>query len=197
MESIIDFFQLILLLLTHSLVLFIGVSFGLAVADIDQNLPFIKHRSVWTHGPIWPAVIFLEPIDTSLTRYFLLGFFLAYAIHLVYDLYPSRWVGIAKIHLWHETRLSPLSSFLWIASGVFVSLLLVVGTLTKYPAEYPLVLVLAPLLLLSRWHTEKRVLGPTVTFLITTVVIVGTTLSLPDIFIDFRQDIVQAAGWEE
>jgi len=42
-------------LMGYALLAMLGAAFGLIIADIDQNIPFIKHRSAFTHGALWPV----------------------------------------------------------------------------------------------------------------------------------------------
>lgn len=107
----------------YSLAILVGSAFGIRIADIDQNLPYIKHRSFLTHGPLMALFVLNEPFDSPVTSHFFVGFFVAYAIHLNFDMWPEQWHGIAKIHIINKWRLGALLSFAWLAVGVVASLL--------------------------------------------------------------------------
>lgn len=103
----------IVMIITNVVLGLLGASFGLVIADIDQNIPYIKHRSFLTHGLFVPLYIFYQT-----DNYFNFGFLAGYAVHLVYDMWPREWVGIAKIHVISHYRLWGVVSFVWLGATV-------------------------------------------------------------------------------
>lgn len=101
--------------------LIIGAAIGATFADIDLAPPLpIKHRSVWTHGPLipWLASTWLITIHPW-AWWFVIGFLPAFALHLLYDMFPKRWHGGALIKLFPLPGALPaLLSFLFLAVGV-------------------------------------------------------------------------------
>jgi len=126
----------------------LGALIGIKIADIDQNLPFMKHRSMWTHGIIVPLVLFwgmtdlgyaiLDKIfeDDMLRQimkkgfwfYFEIGFCPAYAVHLASDMFPAQWRGNAKIHT-PLGRMPALLSQLWLGAGMLASFYVMLNVL--------------------------------------------------------------------
>lgn len=148
-----------------------GISIGLHMADWDHKLPFFDHRSFWTHGMIVPIIVwwllvsgynFADPYfedaklnaeDWSrLLRFFGLGFFPGYAIHMCFDLFPKKWQGGALIK-------SPLGafpmagSFIWILCGQIVANYLALR-LVRTPTE-ALILIVASAFLF-RFYRKKE-----------------------------------------
>jgi len=150
-------------LLTFIIGAMFGGAFGLVMADIDQNLPFIKHRSIFTHGILWPLILFNEPIDTPYVRWVVVGFFSAYAVHLVYDMYPRKWVGIAKIHVLGKWRLNGLLSWLWLGAGALASLMLVSHLLSSIEQSSIIIMVLVAFLFFRQQKSEEKILLPALT----------------------------------
>lgn len=139
-------------IVTNGIALIAGVSLGLNMADWDHKLPLMSHRSVWTHGIFLPILAwwllvsgysYADPYFEDakfnaddwvrLLRYFGLGFFPGYAIHMCFDLYPKKWHGGAFIK-------SPFgsfpagASFLWLLCGQLVATYLAIR-LVRTPTE--------------------------------------------------------------
>lgn len=105
----------------------IGAFIGLKLPDFDQSFywrPLIVHRSLLTHSALLPLILFFtlkghvigKKADPRL-RLPLLGFLLATAVHLCFDLFPYRWSGYALVHIplfgWVGAWTSALLPFCW------------------------------------------------------------------------------------
>lgn len=119
----------------------VGLGIGMKIADIDFILPLTKHRSFVTHGVFFPLMLFALTTEfgqnlleqalsnemsstiekANVVGYFVSSFCLTYAIHLVFDMYPKKWHGIAKIHT-PIGRMPGLFSWLWLGIGAIASL---------------------------------------------------------------------------
>ena len=118
-----------------ALLLFVFAAFvGLKLPDFDQAFywrPLIVHRSLLTHSFLLPLILFLclqaqvigKKADLRL-RLPLLGFLLATAVHLCFDLFPRQWYGMAHVHIPLHGYVGEFPSILWLGSGAFVSLYL-------------------------------------------------------------------------
>ena len=110
-------------IIVNGLLLLLGASIGATFADIDLAPPLpLKHRSVWTHGPLVPFVLLWAIGSYPALWWFTIGFLPAFALHLLADMFPKRWHGGAKIKL-HPLpgTLPALLSFLYLAAGVAYS----------------------------------------------------------------------------
>lgn len=117
------------------LLLFVVGSFiGLRLADFDLIFhwwPLIVHRSLLTHGFLIPLLLMVA-LRAQLAgknadprpRLFLLGFCLASAVHLCFDLFPRAWRGYALVHVPLLGWMSPVLSGLWLVIGALVCLYL-------------------------------------------------------------------------
>lgn len=80
---------------------------GLKFPDIDLKFKSIGHRSIITHSPLLPLILFILHETNMLwlvyakkydiTRYFIIGLSLGIALHLLYDLRPKSFKGTALI----------------------------------------------------------------------------------------------------
>ena len=80
---------------------------GFKFPDIDLKFKSIGHRSIITHSPLLPLILFILHETNMLwlvyakkydiTRYFIIGLSLGIALHLLYDLRPKSFKGTALI----------------------------------------------------------------------------------------------------
>jgi hypothetical protein len=134
-----------------------GAIIGLTAADIDlmKRLP-VAHRSFWTHGPVVPLFLggLAYFLDLNWLYWASLGFLPAFALHCAYDMFPKRWVGIAKISFKPiPKRVSGRSSFYILASSVVLSLL---GTVLLAPSGVGLVAVVTVVAMVGRKYIKKE-----------------------------------------
>jgi uncharacterized protein YjeT (DUF2065 family) len=124
MKHLLDLFSLAEPILRIAGAVILGGFIGSSFADIDLAPPLpVRHRSAWTHGVLVPLAIryMVEP-NTSIF-WFALGFLPAYAVHLVYDMFPKKWKAGAKISWFPlgKWRMPALLSFIWLGIGAIVA----------------------------------------------------------------------------
>ena len=78
-----------------------GLAIGNWFPDIDQKTGLLLHRSIVTHGPLVPIIVYAIASGTRSIqlRLFAMGLTLGVAIHLSFDLFPNAWSGFALISL--------------------------------------------------------------------------------------------------
>ena len=115
----------------------VAVRVGLKLPDIDQNLSFLTHRSLLTHGLLLPVLgLFLARrylgLDSPLSplwRLWLIGLCVALSVHLSFDLFPKSWRGFALIKIPFYGQAGATFSLLWIAAscvaGLYIMLRLI------------------------------------------------------------------------
>ena len=119
----------------------VGAFIGLKLPDFDIAFrwwPLLMHRSLLTHGLIIPLALFaslrphitLKQADPRLRLAFM-GFCLATAVHLCFDLFPRSWFGFSRIHVPFFGWQSVLFSVLWLGAGALVSLYLACRTFQR------------------------------------------------------------------
>jgi len=98
-----------------------GLVFGNDIPDFDQKTELLLHRSIVTHGPLIPFVLFViaSGIRAVPLRWFALGLALSFAIHLSFDLFPKGWSGFALISIPTYGWTAQWFSWTWIASSIF------------------------------------------------------------------------------
>ena len=96
--------------------LLVGLSGGNWFPDIDQKTGLLLHRSIVTHGPLVPLIVFAGASGTRSTwlRWFALGVTLGVAVHLSFDLFPNGWSGFALISVPTYGWTAPWFSWTWI-----------------------------------------------------------------------------------
>lgn len=102
------------------MLLVVGLAVGLRLPDIDQSTDLLLHRSIITHGPLIPFLLFVVAVDSRLNpfRWFAVGLSLGFAVHLAFDLFPQGWVGYALVSLPSYGWTPAPVSWAWIAISV-------------------------------------------------------------------------------
>lgn len=97
--------------------LLVGLAVGNWLPDIDQKTGLLVHRSIVTHGPLVPLIVFAAALGSRSMRlrWFALGVTLGVAIHLSFDLFPKGWSGFALINVPSYGWTAPWFSWTWIA----------------------------------------------------------------------------------
>lgn len=117
------------------LVLLAGLAAGNWFPDIDQETDLLLHRSIVTHGPLVPFVVFVAAASTRSIplRWFVLGVTLSVAIHLSFDLFPRGWSGFALVSVPTYGWTASWFSWTWIALStvacIYLAMRLVRGLL--------------------------------------------------------------------
>ena len=105
----------------------IAAYIGLKLPDVDQHIGFLLHRSIITHGPLFPLAAFiLAQIDNPLPRRFGTGVALGYAVHMAFDLFPQSWQGYALVSIPGYGWLPPVVFWIWIAATMLLCMALAI-----------------------------------------------------------------------
>ena len=99
-----------------------GLAVGEEFPDVDQDVDFLVHRSIFTHGALLPLLLFpfAAAFKAAPVRLFAIGFSLGVAVHLSFDLFPRAWRGFALIHVPAIGWTYPVVSWVWIALSIVV-----------------------------------------------------------------------------
>jgi hypothetical protein len=102
------------------LALLAGAIIGLWFPDVDHVFPFLRHRSLLTHGLIVPLMLYLAVrADDTWRRRAVIGFCLTVAVHLAFDLYPRGWYGYALLYYpFVPTSIGFTESVVWLLVGI-------------------------------------------------------------------------------
>ena len=139
----------------------VGAWVGLKLPDVDQRTDLLLHRSIITHDPLVPLVLFLvlRNVRRTWARVLPMSVCLGFVVHLAFDLFPKAWYGYALISVPVYGWLPGWASIVWISGSAFTcaywSARLVRGTLE------PLILVVGSAgIFIYAARSESVVLGP-------------------------------------
>ena len=105
----------------------IAAYIGLKLPDVDQHVGFLLHRSIITHGPLFPLAAFIfAQVDNPLPRRFGMGIGMGYAVHMAFDLFPQSWHGYALISIPVYGWIPWILSWIWIALTIVLSMALAI-----------------------------------------------------------------------
>ena len=121
----------------------IAAYIGLRLPDIDQQVGFLLHRSIITHGPLFPLAAFiLAQADNPLPRRFGMGLALGYAVHMAFDMFPQSWRGYALISIPGYGWIPAVASWIWIAATMLLCMSLAFKLVRHLGDTFILLLVL-------------------------------------------------------
>ena len=113
-------------ILIFSIVYFLSILFGYTIADYDLNFQnLLGHRSIITHSILIPWLIYFYSKDKKSKYLFtiIMGLFISFSVHLIYDFIPKGWAGNAFIKFPGNISIGFLS-IPWIALNALVSMYL-------------------------------------------------------------------------
>lgn len=94
----------------------IGV-LGVKIADVDQVIPFLNHRSAVTHSILLPMLVAMVPgIRTAAGP-----LFLGMSCHLAADFFPSRMTGFALIQVPGIGSIGVVLSYVWMGFNALIA----------------------------------------------------------------------------
>lgn len=160
-----------------------GALVGLKFPDIDQRVDFLLHRSVLTHGPLIPIVLFLiikrasknRPLSEQSGTVGLFTMFLSlgFGVHLAFDLFPRQWYKHALISIPGYGWTPAVVSWIWIAfSTIFCAVL--AARLARGLAGVGLFLFGTVVIFVYALQGEASFVGPLATVIVATMVAVFT-----------------------
>lgn len=88
-----NIFPLILILISFSL--------GIKIPDWDFKFK-IRHRNILTHSPLITLILIISYQASNkdyILKYFIIGFSLAIGIHMLFDIFPKKWIGGALLKI--------------------------------------------------------------------------------------------------
>ena len=98
------------------IVLAAAIYLGLKFPDVDQRAGFLLHRSILTHGPLLPLLVFAFALgDNPVQRRLGMGVAIGFAVHMAFDLFPRAWHGYALISLPIYGWTPSVFSWIWIS----------------------------------------------------------------------------------
>lgn len=160
-----------LALIIAPIFLVVGLHWGIRLPDIDHDMSFLKHRSIVTHGPLIPVILFGVALRLRFppARLFAMGGCLAFAVHHAFDLFPVGWGGGALIQVPFYGSTSATFSWLWIAFSILAGTYLA-AQLARGVVDVGLYALGVGYMFISTVPKEHTWLGPAIALIIAAVV---------------------------
>ena len=99
-----------------------GAWAGLKLPDVDQRTDLLLHRSILTHGPLIPLIVYVLVRNARRlsVRAFSMFLCLGFVVHLSFDLFPRAWMGYALISIPAYGWLPPVLSIAWMSASALL-----------------------------------------------------------------------------
>ena len=107
--------------------LVVAAYIGLKLPDIDQQVGFLLHRSIVTHGPLFPLLAYIfATTEHPVPRRFALGANGGLAVHFEFDLFPKAWQGYALVSVPVYGWMPPVISLVILGGTLLLSMCLAI-----------------------------------------------------------------------
>ncbi len=175
-------------ILWTTVALMAGAWIGLKFPDIDQSTDLLLHRSIFTHGPLIPLVLYLagqnarHPSARLFPMYLCLGF----VVHMAFDLFPAGWSGYALISIPLYGWLPGWASIVWLAGSVF-SCAYLAARLAQGLLQVALLAIGTAAIFVVAVPGERAVIGP--------LLVVAASLAIGSAVSMFRGTKDQVGTW--
>ena len=147
------------------LLITVSFLFGIKLPDWDFKLR-LRHRSIITHSP-FVTIIFIALYETKTSyffKYFIVGFSIAIAIHILFDLFPRKWYGGALLKIpFNNISCSEETTKISFAITALVSTFLGIFYMTDIQ-EYYFVLFYSILTFIKKRKYENAFIKPALIF---------------------------------
>ena len=147
------------------LLITVSFLFGIKLPDWDFKLR-LRHRSILTHSP-FVTIIFITLYETKTSyffKYFIVGFSIAIAIHILFDLFPRKWYGGALLKIpFNNISCSEETTKIFFTITALVSIFLGIFYMTDIQ-EYYFVLFYSILTFIKKRKYENAFIKPTLIF---------------------------------
>ena len=147
------------------LLITVSFLFGIKLPDWDFKLR-LRHRSILTHSP-FVTIIFITLYETKTSyffKYFIVGFSIAIAIHILFDLFPRKWDGGALLKIpFINISCSEETTKIFFAITALVSTFLGIFYMTDIQ-EYYFVLFYSILTFIKKRKYENAFIKPALIF---------------------------------
>lgn len=146
------------------ILIFVSFLFGIKLPDWDFKLN-LRHRSIITHSPLITVllIVFYKINEDYFFKYFIVGFSIAIAIHIIFDLFPHKWQGGAllkiPINISCSEKITKLFFVLTILVNTFISIFYMTSIY-----EYLFVLFLSIITFIRKRKYEKSFVRPILIF---------------------------------
>ena len=147
------------------LLITVSFLFGIKLPDWDFKLG-LRHRNILTHSP-FITIIFIALYETKTSyffKYFIVGFSIAIAIHILFDLFPRKWYGGALLKIpFNNISCSEETTKIFFTITALISTFLGIFYMTDIK-EYYFVLVYSVITFIKKRKYENAFIKPAFIF---------------------------------
>lgn len=147
------------------ILIFAAFLFGIKLPDWDFKLG-LRHRSIITHSPLITIllVIAYKVKEDFFFKYFIVGFSIAIAVHMIFDLFPYKWQGGALLKIPINISCSKETTKLFFLVTIIVNSFIGVFYITNI-YEFFFVILLSLIIFIKKSKYEKILVRPLLIFI--------------------------------
>lgn len=149
------------------ILIFVSFLFGIKLPDWDFKLK-LRHRSIITHSPFITILLVMsyKIKEDFFFKYFIVGFSVAIAIHMLFDLFPYKWKGGALLKIpFNNISCSPQTTKLFFSFTVLINSFLSIIFMSNFE-EFLFVIFLSVITFIQKKKYERCFFRPTLIFII-------------------------------
>lgn len=146
------------------ILIFVAFLFGIKLPDWDFKLG-LRHRSIITHSPFITLLLVLayKVKNDFFFKYFIVGFSIAIAIHMIFDLFPYKWQGGALLKIPINISCDEKTTKLFFSMTVLVNIFIGIFYMTDI-YEYIFVILLSCIIFIKKRKYERSFIRPMLIF---------------------------------
>lgn len=144
--------------------IFVAFLFGMKLPDWDFKLR-LRHRSIITHSPLITILMIVayKVNNDYYFKYFIVGFSMAIAIHILFDLFPYKWKGGALLKIPINITCDEATTKLFFSMTVLISAFIGIFYMTDI-YEFFFILLLSTFTFIKKSKYEKSFIRPLLIF---------------------------------
>lgn len=148
------------------ILIFVSFLFGIKLPDWDFKLR-LRHRSIVTHSSFLTLLLIaLYKVNNDYYfKYFIVGFSIAVAIHMLFDLFPYNWKGGALLKIPININCDETTTKLFFSLTILINTFIGIFYMTDI-YEYIFVIILATFTFIKKKKYEKAFLRPLIIFIL-------------------------------
>lgn len=147
------------------ILIFVAFLFGIKLPDWDFKLG-LRHRSIITHSPLITLLLVAtyKVKNDFFFKYFIVGFSMAIAIHMLFDLFPYKWQGGALLKIPINISCDEKTTKLFFILTAIVNTFIGIFYMTNI-YEYFFIFLLSIITFLKKCRYEKILVRPLLIFI--------------------------------
>lgn len=147
------------------ILIFVAFLFGIKLPDWDFKLG-LRHRSIITHSPLITILLLIayKVKEDFFFKYFIVGFSIAIAVHMLFDLFPYKWQGGALLKIPVNISCSKETTKLFFLMTILVNSFIGIFYITDI-YEFFFIILLSFIVFIKKSKYEKIFVRPVLLFI--------------------------------